>query len=77
MSMGSQDIAEKRATRLARERNETESYNEARYQLACLRYDGTRITRILDAAKAQGNVMTEGSHRARVTCRDGVYTVYP
>jgi hypothetical protein len=36
--------------------------------------DLVRITRILNAAKAQGEVMT-GPDAVRVTCQDGVYTV--
>ncbi len=71
------EIAITRA-REERARAETESYNEARYQLALLGFGSVEITRVLDAAKAQAEVMTTLHYgNVRVTYRLGVYTVTP
>ena len=72
------DVAAITRAREERARQETESYNEARYQLALLGYGSVEITRVLGATRAQGEVMTTLHHgNTRVTFRAGVYTVTP
>lgn len=57
---------------------EQESRERASDLLALLEFTEGEIERVLDAAKAQGEVMTTLHHgNARVEYRAGIYTVTP
>lgn len=76
MSLASQDLAEARARRHQAERAELESRHQAEYELSLVGVYGSRMSRLLDATKAQREVMTDTDKgRVRVTYEDGVYSV--